>query len=317
MWLKRIIMICVMMLLSQETWAQTTNLKEEVNAALANYGPVPVTVLKQIPHTQTVCGPPMPRGPDHIPYQHCVQQTYYTSQSNTEKKPLVASNITILNVEPLSWGTIIATQLPDEVYADSAWGQACENSPGPLTAGYNLTVSVSRTATIQLSKSVTHTQSQSVNFGVSAFKIFRIGGQLSFGEQVTEGRVDIDSNQKTVTYSHSDNWSVPPGKAAVVQLKAWAIRYTIPFTTTVTIDADLSANDLGFKHLSDVLKEPAKRTFSIAGTIETTDASEAHYVEYGAPYDPSQCSQLDLRPVKPGFAPPKTLHLLEEKPQTQ
>ena len=154
-----------------------------------------------------------------------------------------------------------------------------------------------------MSRTVTHSQTQTVSFDVTPMKQFKVGGQLSFGEQDAVANVYIDANQKTVAYTHNDSWAVPPGKAAVVQLRAWAVQYAMPFSTTVLIDADLSTNDRGLTHLSDIVPDPSKRTFAIAGIVKATDASAAHYVEYGAPYDPSQCGGGDLTPVKRNFVP--------------
>lgn len=291
--------VAFMLLNISRSDAQTTDLNKAVASLLKDFGPVPVTTVTatQVRQCHWIYHRPRQDGMQDPP----TCDPYLApgpSQSQTQTKLLDASNIRIIAVQPISWGAMTTTNLPNQVYADRAWGQACTTSPGPLTAGYSLQVSVGRTSTVQLSKSVSQSQTTSANFEVAPLKEFKVGGQFSFGTQATVASVDIDATQRTVTYTHNDNWSVPPGKAAVVQIRAWTVQYTMPFSTTVIIDADLSANDKGLMHLSDIVPDPAKRTFPVAGTVTADDASAAHYVEYGVPYDPSQCGGGDLTPVK-------------------
>jgi hypothetical protein len=74
----------------------------------------------------------------------------------------------------------------------------------------------------------------------------------------------------------------------MIELQTWPVQLTVPFSATAMIDADLSRNDKGYQHLSDILNE-AERTFPIAGTLEAEDASSGTLVFYDLPYDPSRC----------------------------
>jgi hypothetical protein len=65
----------------------------------------------------------------------------------------------------------------------------------------------------------------------------------------------------------------------------YKIGITIPFSTEVTVDANLSANDKGYTLLSQVMPDPATRTFMITGTIATEDGSEGDWLHASVTYD--------------------------------
>jgi hypothetical protein len=80
-----------------------------------------------------------------------------------------------------------------------------------------------------------------------------------------------------------------PKTALGAIISTWPIQYSATFhADSTTIDADLSPNDKGYHHLSDIISAPA-RTFPIKGTLGFTDAAGGQFVTYDLDYDFSKC----------------------------
>jgi hypothetical protein len=157
----------------------------------------------------------------------------------------------------------------------------------PLTQSITLSEAFQRSQSIALNHSIQNTESFSLNFGVSS-GIYKMDATLTFGTSETAGTVKTDTDTATTTRAQSGSTTLQPGTAEVGELRIWPVQYTEPFHTTVVVDADLSNNDKGYHHLSDILDGPS-RTFDITGHIEADDASIGQLVFYDSPYDPSIC----------------------------
>ena len=293
--------------------AATTNVAQVVDAVLAKYGPVPVTVVRQIHTTDTVCIPGhFVPAVGMVVGGGCRKVPITEQRSQTEQRVLRATNIRIISVAPLIWGSSTSTELPETLTGGNTFGQACLDGAASLTVNYTLALAFARTATIQLSKSISHTESRTVQFSVGVERTFNVGGSLTFGTTTTESQVHIDSTQAIDTQTRAGTFQVDRGNADVVQIRAWPVKYTIPFRTTVVVDADLSQNDKGLKLLSDILPRKAQRTFSIAGSVISEDASDAYITEFRTPYDPSRCAMTATKSVVlHRFEIPSSLKLIQ------
>jgi hypothetical protein len=56
-----------------------------------------------------------------------------------------------------------------------------------------------------------------------------------------------------------------------VQTSVDQLTISVPFTASVTLDADLSANEPGYKKVSEIIPDATKRTFPIKGEITEVD----------------------------------------------
>lgn len=279
------------------TNAQVTDVGQKVTAALASVGPVPVTTIIQVPRQTTVCDDPQGNTLEKRNGQLtrdreryvCKKVTVYDATPQTSHQLLQASNIKIVSSAPIIFGTPIRTELTDQLFVEDQLVQSCVAAP-PLGQQITLQKAYQRTSAIQIAQSINHTIGGEIN---SSFKIsdsFTVGAKISFGEGTTNGTTTIDTKQETVTRIRTASTTVPAGTAAVLEMKIWPIHFVVPFSTTVTVDADLSRNDRHLQLLSQLLTDPAARTFPITGTIEANDASEGITVEYVVAYDPSRCT---------------------------
>jgi hypothetical protein len=91
-----------------------------------------------------------------------------------------------------------------------------------------------------------------------------------------------------VSRTKTINFTIQPQKAIGDILEVWPVVYTANFATNATIDADLSSNDRGYAHLSDVTS-PTQRTFPIIGTVQFVDASAGQGFSYDIDYVPAAC----------------------------
>jgi len=298
--------------------AQTTDAATQVSAALKTFGPVPITTTAQVPRTQQVCDYKEP--PSHGPGRsgstavaaslvNCHSETVYDPKTQTVNQLLTASNIRVVQSAPISWGQITNTDLPNLVFPDTSMAQNCQNASAPLTFGYSLSVAYTRQSAIQISQSVTHTQNFTASFDTGSLLPFKVGAQVSVGGQTTNGTTTVETTQQTVTRTHNDSVQVPIGAVSVVQMRVWPIQYTLPFITSVTVDADLSPNDKGLKLLSDILPDPVSRTFVVSGTLSANDASAGQTVGMTAPYNPSLCTSTQTSYIGPHFVPSSKMKL--------
>jgi hypothetical protein len=294
--------------------AQDTDLNQKVADMLNGFGPVPVTTMISIPHQEQVCHRTTCSGRrggecgDDI----CHAETRYTSQPKTTSQVLSASNIRPIKVGDITWGTLTQTQIPDKIYVDNSETENCSGAANPLTHSSTLTVQFARTATTQLQHSVTHIQGQQIGLDSGGLLPFKVSAQLSFSQQTLSSTTTIDSTQQTVTRAHTQSVTVPAGSHTIVQLRVWPVRYTLPFSTTIIIDSDVSPNDKGYKTLADIFPDPATRTFSITGIVQADDASEGDVVQMSAPYDPALCQQATSH-VADHVVPSKKLKLRAKK----
>jgi hypothetical protein len=273
--------------------AQSNDLSQKVSDLLTNYGPVPVTKAVSVPHTQNVCTTKttcMSHGGPCNDHTTCQNETTYTSQNQTSNAVLTASNIRISQTGTVSWGASTVTSLPTTVYTDTSGAQNCLNAAQPLSHTFALAVAYSRTATLQLLQSVTHTQTYTVSLDSGDLLPFKVSAQVALGEQQAKSTTTIDSAQTTVTRTDSATISVNAGATSYIQLRVWPVEYSLPFNVSVTVDADLSPNDKGFKLLSDAIPDPVARTFVVSGLIRADDASAGQTIQLSVPYDPAPCA---------------------------
>lgn len=295
--------------------AQATNVRAKVDALLLSERPVPVTTTTQVPHVQQVCkdilvGFPPPSG--YEPVTVCQQITTFTTVSHTVYESVKATNIRIVSRGNISWGHMTKTSFPNQIFPDQLYIQNCKDAPRPVTGSHTLSVKFVRTASIQFQKSVTDSQSFSTRFSAGGFfKVFQISAQLTIGSQKTVGEAHIESRQKSVIRSDTDSTTLLPGDATVLELDVWPVQYTIPFSTTVVVDADLSLNDNGHYHLSGLFPNPSTRTFTVDGSIVADDASAAHLVQYAVRYDPEKCHILSHLVVQTHITVPPNVKLFK------
>lgn len=266
--------------------AQTTDVAQKVGGLLEQKGPVPVTVMVNQLRTRERCIG------GHGEGGGCRSEGFYVQVPQTTNQILTATNIQIVSSTPVVFGDMQRTELPDRVYLTDFFAQSCTGAPA-LNENQTLQKAFQRSASIQIQHSVTNVSGSSANIGIAikASEVlgFNIGGQIQTSTSQTTGTVSVDSTQETITKSVTVSSTVLPGNAAVLELKFWPVHFVIPFSTTVTVDADVSPNDANLKRLSQIFPDPAVRTFDISGTIEAVDASAAVGVIYAIQYDPTKC----------------------------
>jgi hypothetical protein len=251
-------------------FSQVTNVAAKVASALKAYGPVPVTRIDQIPRKETHCHSDYSGGETHGRIV-CETQTVYDPKSSTANQILEASSIRIVTAGDLVFGSMTKHELPDHVQVDSNLATNCSAEVASQT--FTVSEAFQRTASISFSQSVSHTTTYGMNVGVKISDVFSLGGNVSFGENSTSGTVTATGSSNTVTVTRTGTQSLPPKTFLLIQLKVWPVQYTIPFKTTVTVDADLTPNDKGYQHLSQIVPIE-KRSFPISGKIEADDASQ-------------------------------------------
>jgi hypothetical protein len=266
-------------------WAQDTDVAATVQNLLKDFGPVSVTTQVMVPQQERVCsGPPGKLTIALI--AGCGTFTVMVPQLQTNNSILGASNIGIVSSTPLKFGPQTETSLPSQL---TQQGQSYYNCSATLTATetVSLQVSFARSASIAVSQSVTHGNSESINTA-GDIDGFKLGATITITESKTSGSVDTSTYQQTVQRSQTSQIQLPPQKAIAAVLRTWPVTYVVPFSATVTVDADLSSNDKGYRRLSDIISAD-KRTFPVAGTFAVTDAADAQTIDYDIPFDQSMC----------------------------
>jgi hypothetical protein len=135
---------------------------------------------------------------------------------------------------------------------------------------------------------VSHARSNQINFSAKITDAVTLGGNIQITDTATTGQVNTNTYQQTIQRTDGVTWQFSPETAHGVRLETWPVHYTAPFHTTATVDADLSANDKNYQHLSDIIPERA-RTFSISGTIGFVDAADGVAEDFDLPFIAKTC----------------------------
>jgi hypothetical protein len=214
-----------------------------------------------------------------------------------------AVNIRIVSSTPATFGDPIINALPDQMIA---WDQTTINCGGSAaSATLQISQQTQTSSSIAVSNSVTH--SQSYQFGLSGtlgdkeYGSVTLSGSVSIGSSTTSGQINTVAEQNGNTRQGSSQKSADPNTSLTGEFQVWPIQYKIPFSATVTADADLqrikaaprenSATTAPFIHLSDLF-DANKRTFPVNGTIQVTQASQGQVVwKTPVPLSPAQCAK--------------------------
>jgi hypothetical protein len=274
--------------LCNPVWAQTnTDIPQKIAQALKEYGAVAVTRIVAVPRQETHCRASIASRGGAVAGGLCSTVTVYDQTPQHPMEILTASNIRVVNSTPLTFGQQAQTQLIDQLLVKEALVQNC-SATLQNSAQVTLTDTFQRSTSVQVTKSVTTTANFSINFGLSLTKAFKIGGTLTSGRSETEGTSNTVGSSDTVTNTSTATVTLPKQTAEVAILQMYPTQFVVPFTATVTVEADLSQNDAGKTLLSQLLDANA-RTFDIAGTIQAIDASDSSTTFADVAFDPAKC----------------------------
>lgn len=159
-----------------------------------------------------------------------------------------------------------------------------------------LTVSYTRSASSTITNGISHTATDTLGFnwsntatfgtsGATASNTWGITGSIAITNQETTSDAETNANSVQITRQDGNSIGIPPLTLAVLEYYVYKIGITVPFSATVTVDADLSPNDKGYTRLSNIIPDPTKRTFMISGTITTEDGSGGDWLHASTIYN--------------------------------
>jgi hypothetical protein len=256
--------------------SQVTDVAQKVTDALTAFGPVPHTVVTVTSTQVTLCPIVGICGP------FTVNQTSTTVTNSV----LTASGIEVVKSASVTWGTPTQTELPQSVTVSDYVARNCTATPATPT--FSVSTAFQTSASVALANSISHSVTKGISFTSKFSDAFSATASLSFTDGTSSTTTDTTGNTSIVTTQRSGSQAVPAQTFLVIELQTWPVHYSITFNTTATIDADLSANDKGYKRLSDILSE-TQRTFPISGTLQADNASSGVLVFYNIPFDASKC----------------------------
>jgi hypothetical protein len=241
---------------------QVTDIQGVVNQMLAAYGPVSVTVQIPVTVPVTVCH----MGGDP-PRFSCQQGTKIVQQPQTTTPLLAASNIRIVQNTNLTFGTSVQTTLPAFVAAASI--DVCNPNPttGSATAQYSQ--QIQQTDTVTFTHQVTNTISSTVGGKFPLGGGIDLNASLNVGQSSSSSTANLTGTAITQGLQLSVTEQVPAESHYAIEFMITPTQFAVPFSATVTIDADLSKNDKGLNSLSDIANQ-ASRAFTVDGTITSS-----------------------------------------------
>lgn len=257
--------------------AVVTDVAMTVAGLLQKYGSVNVTTY----HTEQRPGPEVchwhgPPGVDR--YEDCERVTTNVQVGKTTQQIMTATNFSIVSSSPIRYEASILHDYPQEVFAEYALAINCMTPAAPSRplpiVNVNLSKTYSRTLAVNISKSFSNGGTRQLSGGVSAFGV-TIGANIQISQSQTTGSATTDTAGESFQIAASGQVQEPWRSKSLVAAIAHKIEVEIPFSATATVDGDLSANDKGFKHISDILDANA-RTFEVTGAIFTQMASQAN-----------------------------------------
>jgi hypothetical protein len=235
----------------------------------------------------------------------CRKEVQIVNVPQTTQEVLTASNIRIIKNDPVAFDAVTQAGLPDKLFVQGSSYVNCSSQT--VTQQISLQVSFQRSAGIQVSQSVTNTQTYTLGAKFTPVTGLDINASVAIGKSATNGTVDTSSWQQTATRGAQTQATMAAKTALYARIAAWPLVYTVPFHTTVLVDADISQNDKGYSKLSDLV-DTTKRTFPLKGTMTFTDASDGQITVYDKQFDSSMCKDGDgvlVIPLKPSKKPPK------------
>jgi hypothetical protein len=247
--------------------AQNTDVAALAQNIVKGHGTVAYTHLVPQQQTQNVCT--MRPFQEHM-ITFCYKRNVNVNVSQTDQIIPTVSNIRIVSSTPATLGPLVTTSLPDQPTVDVQGMLNCGTET--VSQAISLAVSFQRSTSLAVSQSVTHSLSTDIGFTAGP-SFFKVDGKVTIGASETTGTVDTQGNQMTVQRTSTVTVSLAKGQGMAAQLEVWPVTYSQSFKSTVTIDGDLSSNDV-YKHLSDMFPDSSVRTFPVEGTISVTDGSD-------------------------------------------
>jgi hypothetical protein len=278
---------------------QATDLNAVVAGFLQAHGPVAVTTQTtiQVPYTQ--CLPAA--GFHQIPEPPICHQAFQpVQQKNTVQSILTASNIRVASNTEMTFGSVTQTTLPDELTAASQ--DVC--NPSATTGSQNASFSQqiqhndSATVTHSVTNSLTDTISGAYNLGGG----LSLSNSLQIGSSNTTSTAALSGSALTQTLQLQVTEQIPAQSRYGIEFLVTPTQYSVPFSVNVTIDADLSPNDAGLTHLSQLV-DPTKRTFLIDGIVTSAVGLTGHANFVQLPFDVQNCPGTSIAATQLKFAP--------------
>jgi hypothetical protein len=274
-----LVICCVQAAFSQ---TENTDLSQKISDALTKYGQVPVTRQKLVPTKIKECHESR-SGACIGSYDVVINRPVLV----TTNELLTVTNVTLMFVNNIAFDKAVRTELPDQGVANVDSYQNCLSNG--ISQQFTLQQSFQRNVSFQVTHSVTNSSSAEIGFTYKGIPKFDISGKITIGHSETNTEAHTTGTQDTVTRTRSTTIPLQPKQTVFAALKVWPVRFAIPFRVSVRVEADLSKNDNGLQHLSDILNE-TQRTFDISGILDATDASEGKLVVYDVPFDPNECN---------------------------
>lgn len=260
------------------------DVKSTADAIVAAYGPVPVTRETVRHEDREFC-----RFVRAISEVVCTSLSVPVTEKRTTNELLTFGPLEIVDTSEIAFDAPSFKELPDEVTIALARAQNCQDA-GLASVSNNVGVTVSRGSSLSITSSVTRTVGKTLGF---SYKVpdsgFTINGQLSVSNATSSGSTKMEQESTSIARSTTATVSnLKPNTAVAIEVYAYKIGVTAPFSAKLVVDAALSANDRGLKRLSDIAA-PDKRTFYIRGVLNTNNASQANVVYYEAPFSKAAC----------------------------
>jgi hypothetical protein len=161
------------------SFAQATDAAQKVSDALTGFGPVPITIVTQVPRVTTVCHSEDVPGTDRRRIV-CGNRTVYDPVTKTSNQILTAANIRVVKADQLVFGEMTRHDLPDRLTVDDFLAQNC--TPDPATPSFSVSTSFQRSASLAFQQSITHTVTYGVNVTAKLTDVWSVGGNISLGK---------------------------------------------------------------------------------------------------------------------------------------
>jgi hypothetical protein len=257
-----------------------TDVAGVVNQLLAAHGPVPVTVQVPTQVQVEVCGPS-----GDPPRFRCNPGWKTVMKPQTTSKILTASNIRAVSTSDVAFGTLTKTTLPDVIGAASL--ELCNTGATTGSQGVTFSEQIQHTDSTTITHSVTNTLSASLGGSYVVVPGLTLNTSVQIGTSNTTSNASLSGTALSTTLQINETEPVPPQSRYAVEFLVTPTQFNVPFSATVTVDADLGANDPGLAHLSDIADQ-SKRTFSVDGVASSTMGLTAHTVMEPLSY-PGDC----------------------------
>lgn len=200
----------------------------------------------------------------------CTKKVRQVEQTYSEQ--LHVATIAVQQVPVMEYGQAILNNIPEKILLQTFQGTNCGATTQTANSSVSISAATSETLSVTNAVSTGTTINAGVTYTIQSFGSANVG--VSVNRTVSLSKSASETHSETITRTDSVNKTMAPMTRLLAEYRVVESSMSVPFKAAILVDGDVDANLNGYKKISDVLRDPAKRTFVAQGMLSVTAASQ-------------------------------------------